>query len=239
MVDYYSENTEDSQMRDKLRTKEYFDTFIEEELEDIQMFEDSITDGEIEDDRINSTIDEILLIKLGIIIAKYSRGDDLETIKHEFEEMVDQFCTSWDGSIYEDNLCFASLAYLLGLDSEKLNRIRDKLMKSENCDSLIDLILSGSESSFDNNKISFPRSYNKLAECIGNNDKNALIKYLRGWYRGSKASSWYDTHKIEDDNLYYGYWCFEAGAVAKRLKIEDCELRDEKYYPYDMVHFKA
>ncbi len=31
---------------------------------------------------------------------------------------------TWEGGIYEDNLWFASLAYLLGIDSAKLEKIR-------------------------------------------------------------------------------------------------------------------
>jgi hypothetical protein len=224
-------------MRDNLRDKEYFDTFIEEELEDIQMFEDSIADGEIEEDRIDSIEDEILLIKLGVIIAKYSRGDDLEVVRQEFETMTEKFCSSWDGGIYEDNLCFASLAYLLGLDGAALAKIREKLMESDTYDYLIDFVLSGAGIEYDDSKISFPRHYKNLVKSIAENDREALIKYIRGWYKGSRSSSWYDTHKITDDNLYYGYWCFEAGAVAKRLGLADDDLQNEQYYPYDLVHF--
>ncbi|ORX76344.1 DUF1911-domain-containing protein [Anaeromyces robustus] len=224
-------------MRDTLRTKEYFDTFILEELEDIKMFEDSIENGEIEDERINFIKDDILEIKLGIIIAKYSRGDPICTIKKEFEDMIDFFCEFWNGEIYEDNLWFASLAYLLKLDEALLKRIRNKLKESDTYDYLIDFILIGFDDSQDNLKISFPRPYKKLLKCINGQDREALLKYLRGWYKGCQESSWYDTHKIKDDNLYFGYWCFEAGAVAKRLGFEDDDLKNKQYYPYDMIHY--
>ena len=95
----------------------------------------------------------------------------------------------------------------------------------------------GAESKVDNHNISFPRSYKRIAKCIKENDRDSFVRYLRGWYKGSQESSWYDTHKIKDDNLYYGYWCFEAGAVAKRLGLDDRDLLNEPYYPYDMVHF--
>ena len=45
-----------------------------------------------------------------------------------------------------------------------------------------------------------------------------------------------NVHKIEFDKLYYGYWCFEAGAIVKRLGFDDEDLKNEQYYPYDMVH---
>lgn len=224
-------------MRDKLRTKDYFDAFILEESEDIEMFERSLAEGEIDEDRLGSIKDEILLIKIGVIIAKYSRGDSISSIKQEFESLIDLFCESWDGEVYEDNLCFASLAFLLGLNDVQLTRIRNKLMTSDTYDFVMEYVLTGSNNDPKVSKISFPRSYRRLKKCIDEKDIVSIKKYLRGWYKGSQDSSWYDTHRIEDDNLYFGYWCFEAGAVAKRLGFPDDDLRNEPYYPYDMVHF--
>ena len=36
---------------------------------------------------------------------------------------------------------------------------------------------------------------------------------------------------------YRGYWCVAAAALVKALKLDDTELKDCKYYPYDMAHF--
>ena len=60
---------------------------------------------------------------------------------------------------------------------------------------------------------------------------------MRGWYKGSVDSAWYGTHELVNKYQYYGYWCFEAGAIAKRLQLDDNDLQNEQYYPYDMVHF--
>ncbi len=165
-------------MRDTIRSKEYFDTFILEEEEDgIKMFEESIANREIEEDRIDCIKDEILLIK-------------------------------------------------------------EKIMESEEYDYLIDFVLVGTETTLDKANVSFPQPYKKLLRSIECNDKEYLKKYLRGWYKGCRESSWYGTHLIEEDNLYFGYLCFEAGAVAKRLGFNDEDLKDEQYYPYDMIHFQ-
>ena len=40
------------------------------------------------------------------------------------------------------------------------------------------------------------------------------------------------------DYTYCGYWSFEAGAIVKLLGIDDTILKDMKYYPYDLVHYK-
>ena len=162
---------------------------------------------------------------------------DVEEIKKEFESSLDLFGEAWDDSVYESNIIFASLAYLLNLDDGKLNIIKNKLRKSETYDSLLDFILIGNKSEFDTSKISFPRPYKKLVKSINDEDRDAFLKYLRGWYKGSVDSAWYGTHELVNKYQYYGYWCFEAGAIAKRLGFIDDDLKNEQYYPYDMVHF--
>ncbi len=224
-------------MRDSIRTKAYFDEFIAQEKERICKFQDKLNSGSINDERVPLINNKIIYLKTDLIIAKYSRGDSINDIKNEFEELIDMVCEKGDVSIYEDNLCLASLAYLLGVNSDKMMRLRSKLMESETYDYLIDFVFLGSESDIDINKISFQREYKKLTKYIDDRTKETFLKYLRGWYRSHLHSSWYDSHKNEKFKLYFGYWCFEAGAIAKRLQLDDNDLQNEQYYPYDMVHF--
>lgn len=224
-------------MRDSIRTKAYFDEFIAREKERICKFQDKLNSGSIDDERVPLINNKIIYLKTDLIIAKYSRGDSINDIKNEFEELIDMVCEKGDVSIYEDNLCLASLAYLLGVNSDKMMRLRSKLMESETYDYLIDFVFLGSESDIDINKISFQREYKKLTKYIDDRTKETFLKYLRGWYRSHLHSSWYDSHKNEKFKLYFGYWCFEAGAIAKRLQLDDNDLQNEQYYPYDMVHF--
>ena len=224
-------------MRDSIRTKAYFDEFIAQEKERICKFQDKLNSGSIDDERVPLINNKIIYLKTDLIIAKYSRGDSINDIKNEFEELIDLVCEKGDVSIYEDNLCLASLAYLLGVNSDKMMRLRSKLMESETYDYLIDFVFLGSESDIDINKISFQREYKKLTKYIDDRTKETFLKYLRGWYRSHLHSSWYDSHKNEKFKLYFGYWCFEAGAIAKRLQLDDNDLQNEQYYPYDMVHF--
>lgn len=224
-------------MRDSIRTKEYFDEFINQDTERIRKFQDKLSSGSISEERVSLINNKIIYLKTGILIAKYSRGDSIDEIKKEFEHLVDIFCEKGDVSIYEDNLCLASMAYLLGIVSDKMINLRAKLMSAATYDYLIDFIFLGFESDIDNNKITFPRDYQKLIKYLSDSTRETFLKYLHGWYKSHYHSAWYDTHKNERYKLYYGYWCFEAGAVAKRLGLDDKELQNEQYYPYDMVHF--
>jgi hypothetical protein len=47
--------------------------------------------------------------------------------------------------------------------------------------------------------------------------------------------SWYNSHKSKNDT-YCGYWAFETGALVKILGLNDEELKDVPYYPYDLAH---
>ena len=125
-------------MRDSIRTKAYFDEFIAQDKERICKFQDKLNSDSIDDERVPLINNKIIYLKTDLIIAKYSRGDSINDIKNEFEELIDMVCEKGDVSIYEDNLCLASLAYLLGVNSDKMMRLRSKLMESETYDYLID-----------------------------------------------------------------------------------------------------
>ena len=58
---------------------------------------------------------------------------------------------------------------------------------------------------------------------------------MEEWY--NKDCEVYESHKSVQ-SLYYGYWSFEAGAVAKILRLNDSKLKGVPYYPYDLVHYR-
>ena len=64
--------------------------------------------------------------------------------------------------------------------------------------------------------------------------KNYLEKQ---WYGIHHGTAWHNSHKSKQ-NTYYGYWSYEAGAIVRIMNLNDEELKEQKYYPYDLVHFK-
>lgn len=86
-----------------------------------------------------------------------------------------------------------------------------------------------------------PEKYQTLKDAICKNDKAKFIHYLeKEWYSNCKDYGWYDSHKLRrrSQNIYFGYWCFEAGAIVKRLNWDDTDIAGQQYYPYDLVHYK-
>ena len=93
-------------MRDTLKPKEYFDKKKKKMSEGIQKFENGLAEGKYQADKILFIKDYILQKKIGIIIAKYSKGDPLNDIKQEFDSAVELFCEAWDDSVYDSNIIY-------------------------------------------------------------------------------------------------------------------------------------
>lgn len=114
------------------------------------------------------------------------------------------------------------------------------MLKSSNInDWLYDFLLDSwdGEQTEASKEMLFPNNFSTLQKVVFQENKTELLKkYLKNdWY--NKDCGCYEAHKSRQ-NIYYGYWSFEAGAVAKILQLDDKDLRNVPYYPYDMVHYK-
>ncbi len=86
--------------------------------------------------------------------------------------------------------------------------------------------------------------YTPLIHAIYADDKQEarqlLKKYCNEWYAAFEnlQTNWHDTHlDIDgDEGSYYGYWAFEAGAIAFLYDIDDSEI-DHMVYPRDLVTY--
>ena len=65
-----------------------------------------------------------------------------------------------------------------------------------------------------------------------------LNRYLKAWYPNMKGCGWYNAHEHMSDEGggYFGYWAFEAGAVAFLLDIDDSSI-DHMVYPKALVAY--
>lgn len=72
---------------------------------------------------------------------------------------------------------------------------------------------------------------------LAQSDKEAAVQRLKKfvdkqWFKTLKEGIITNTSKC-----YRGFWCIEAATLVKALGLDDAELKDCKYYPYDMAHF--
>ena len=66
-----------------------------------------------------------------------------------------------------------------------------------------------------------------------------MQSYLKNWYKNMKGCGWYDSHKGQspEGGGYFGYWAWEAGAVAYLYELDDTTFRDHLVYPKDLVDY--
>lgn len=225
-------------MRDKLKDIEYFNNFIEEELARVNRFSNNLKNEEIKEDRILPVKMKMHDLKIGILIARYSKGDELSLLEEEYLKLVDDWEEVWDPGYYNKALRMISLAALFEIDKIHVKRMKDMLRKSDVHDWVFDLILNSldDEQTDVSEKLLFPKYLSTLQKVVLEENKIELLKkYLSKWYNGDCGC--YGAHKSKQ-NIYYGYWSFEAGAIVKILNLDDSSLKNAKYYPYDLVHYK-
>ena len=222
-------------MRDNIKDEQYFREFIAEDLNRVLKLSKKIEMGEIKNSRIIPVKQGIFRLKLGIIIAKYSRGDDIQDLKLSFELIFKEWITNFfSPNAYNENLKMISLGILFNIEQDFLLLVKKKLIENNINDWLYDFLLNEKK---ENTPLLFSQRFHFLKETVDTANKdNSLEKYLKEeWY--NKDCEVFEAHK-STQRIYYGYWCFEAGAVAKILHLDDSSLKDVPYYPYDLVHYK-
>lgn len=231
-------------MRDVLMSEQYFSEYIQEETERINKFTNKLASNEVREDRIYAVKKKIDSIKFGLLISKYSYGEDVSKLEAEFLQLLNDMPLYWNNnSSYVDMLWMMSLAILFDVSKEQFCILSDLVNKYNRNDALLEFFTKYKvqgivEEIAGNYSFGFP--YDKLTDIVADkvNCVDKLKEYLeKYWYVGHKDMGWYDIHKAKE-KLYYGYWSFEAGAIAKILNLDDSSLKDVPYYPYDLVHYK-
>lgn len=147
---------------------------------------------------------------------------------------------------YIELIRILSLATLLKIESSNSNLkiLENKIKDAGLNDYLVNYLITFIDSDWELNSNDFYLKgiYEPLKDIVNENDKhmskNMLKDYLENqWYKLHSECAWYNSHNSKQ-GTYYGYWAYEAGAIAKILQLEDKELREQQYYPYDLVHFK-
>ncbi len=225
-------------MRDFIKDENYFNCFISEELSRINKFENKLGAGDVKEDRILPVKTKIHDLRRGVLIARYSLGEDIDDLKGDFLKLIDEWEEVLEPEYYNKNVQMLSLAVLFCVNSDAKQKIV-KIMKKANVkDWLYDFLLSaleGKEANYDNSLL-FPETYDILQKIVDEVHNVDLLKqYLISEWYGEDCGC-YEAHK-STQNVYYGYWSFEAGAIAKIFKLDDSSLKEVKYYPYDLVHY--
>jgi hypothetical protein len=233
--------------RDKLNSRENFQEIIERQREYIQEeLEDLGGYTPDETEKIYDTYQTLMKYSLDNLIAAYSIGESIEVIKKEFLIAIDYFQHAWSQSNgYVQMVWMLSIGTKLNVEQEQFLKLVECVKNDNPNDFLIDFLISSRIENWPNHEnFKFPKPYKGIMDVVtlSKNDKEKASERLLGylqkeWYKGHSDTGWYDAHKSKW-NIHTGYWSFESGALVKILGLNDSILKDQLYYPYDMVHWK-
>ena len=176
--------------------------------------------------------------------AGYSLGLGMKELLPEVDLILRNLIDAQDGTDnYED---MESILYFIVLfnRTEFLNDYKKLLQKSEQRDFYLDYLMVTVDSTWQisTEKLRCPKETNSVYEVVMMSKENKveavqrLKRYLkRQWFMS--LTEGVITNRDLKTGWYRGYWCIAAAALVKALKLDDTELKDCKYYPYDMAHF--
>lgn len=237
-------------MRDKAKDEMYFSERFNEDSENLkEILDDFHNDIEIGEhpEKFNIRVYkyQIFIEAFYKFYSGYSLGLDINELIPEIKLMIQNLIETRKerDSNYED-MEFIVHFILLFNQTEFLDDFKKLLEKSEDRDFYLDSVMQCLDSSWQisTEKILWPKEIKPLCEVIqlSKTDQNAAVqrlkKYLdKEWFK--TLTEGLITNRQLEKGRYRGYWCIEAAAVVKALELDDTELRDCKYYPYDMAHF--
>lgn len=252
-----SNKEQERPIRDKLKDRKHFEKVLEEILRDDTETKNLITEAkEKNNKKINMTFLYWSLAQNSIynIEIKYSMDMDIKELQKGYLDSLEYFIIGcdMDDPVYFEILKRVSLGILLNIPDESIKQLVDYVQRVDEQakpedwtpDLLIWFMLNSrlkeKEKRMYAEKLAFSKLYKGLYKVTQAANKEeaskALKEYLGKWYNLNKDAPWYNNHLKK--NCYRGYWAWEVAAVAKIMHIDDSDLKDNPYYPYDMVHWK-
>jgi hypothetical protein len=160
-----------------------------------------------------------------------------------FLKSIDYFEKGWDEKFSGMAILvdIASKSVLFDIPEEYFNKVKEFMNKAYNSniknmwkpDSLV-FFLIGEDIQRKSQVPAFEKLY-KITQLTKEKAEPKIKEYLDNWYQMHKDAPWYENHTRRRG--YSGYWAWEVAAVVKLMKLNDSGLKDNPYYPYDIVHW--
>ena len=234
-------------MRDTVKTEEYFmeryneDTAILDER--ISKYKEVISHPEKYD--IESYKYHIFMDAAYKFYAGYSLGLGMNELLPEVDLIIRNLIdTRKEMDRGYDDMEMIIYLIILFNRTEFLDEYKELLQKSKMRDFYLDYLVQTVDPTWQisTEKLRFPKETNSVCEVVMLSKENKaeavqrLKRYLkRQWFMS--LTEGVITNRDLKIGWYRGHWCIAAAALVKALKLDDTELKDCKYYPYNMAHF--
>ena len=258
IFDYFfshAKQKQDKAIRDKIKNRKFFSKRLIEiaknKGETERLILEANTNKRLDTVYLHWSLGERYISEIEI---RYSMDANMTELKRIYSNSLEYFITGLaiEDPIYFEILKRVSLGILLNVSCAEFQQLIDYVERVDNqaepADWTPDLLLwfmlnarmDEDKIQTHVNKLAFPKLYKGLFKLTQLSDaqaaKKALIDYIGKWYNLNKDAPWYNNHL--KTSSYRGYWAWEVAAVAKILHIDDSDLKDNPYYPYDMVHWE-
>ena len=130
--------------------------------------------------------------------------------------------------------------------TEFLDEYKELLQKSKMRDFYLDYLVQIVDSTWQisTEKLRCPKETNAVSVyevvMLSKENKAAAVERLKRYLKKQWLHTMTEGPITKFDlkkGRYRGYWCIASAALVKALGLDDTELKDCKYYPYDMAHF--
>ena len=237
-------------MRDKVKPQEYFDERFKKDSqklkEILQTYHHNIeTDEHQAESDIRAFKYQIYTYAFYKFYTGYSLGLDMHELLPEVDLIIRNLIdTRKEMDRGYDDMEMIIYLIILFNRTEFLDEYKELLQKSKMRDFYLDYLVQTVDSTWQisTEKLRCPKETNSVYEVVVLSKENKaeavqrLKRYLkRQWFMS--LTEGVITNRDLKTGWYRGYWCIAAAALVKALKLDDTELKDCKYYPYDMAHF--
>ncbi|GEM_PF-2217468 len=237
-------------MRQNLKSKEYFELFLQDCEKRTARFYLWFKEGKIASGQEKIVNYEIFQMAYQSTIAKFSMGCSIEEVRNQFKDCISKMQIGWfdDGNnpadkfffdAYQTALSILSLASLLGIDASYREDVWSMLKRYEKKDFLLDFIFNNGRIDL-NTPLQYPESYADLRESIIEYKTNIIssermiLDFLnKKWYKNMSMVFWYNNHKSKHDT-HFGYWAFEVAEVVRLLGLNPEAFQKSQYFPIDL-----
>ena len=232
-------NEDDCKLRDKSKSKEYWQNKISESKTMIKELEEKLKN--VKPERIHISKQYIELKRFELLISMYSAGEDLNSCKDVYIKNINNIAECKDSmESYVDLIWYISLGVLFNIASKEIDILEKMILPKYKEDMLVCYFMKYLKKNYKSGKTYFMKNpYELLDDLINDrldNISDFIREYLKKWYKAHNQLYWYDSNK-KDSNLYFGYWSFELAAIIKIKAINTSSLKELEYYPFDLINF--
>ena len=240
-------------------TQEFFTCSSTQIEESIALWLNALPQGESLESRKASAASLVASDTYELLSLRYTAGIPLAQLRSELTGVIEAY-ERYQGALeayeqipqiaplgleridnYERYLQLIALCYLLHRRDllPRIAALQDPAYAGS--DALVeDLLCYALPSRFETQDLLHLQTYDPLLGAMYNDsDEGAahdLQEFVANWYKAFEVAPWHDSHtRIEGtEGGYFGYWAFEAGAVALLCSLDDSRI-DHMVYPRELV----